>query len=135
MAEQNLKPCPFCGKMVTVITDAHDLEECSNFESKNCPCSEYELNSCAYNTVVCSVTDGGCGASSGYYPTIGQAIEAWNKRTDNSANVRRGKWVNDICSVCERVNPTITEDFCGNYISKPLAYCPHCGADMRSDEE
>ena len=51
------------------------------------------------------------------------------------AKVRRGKWVNDICSVCERVNPTITEDFCGNYISKPLAYCPCCGAKMGDDGE
>lgn len=58
-----------------------------------------------------------------------------NQPAADVAEVRRGKWVNDICSVCERVNPTITEDFCGNYISKPLAYCPHCGADMRSDEE
>lgn len=58
-----------------------------------------------------------------------------NEPAADVAEVRRGKWVNDICSVCERVNPTITEDFCGNYISKPLAYCPHCGADMRSDEE
>ena len=58
-----------------------------------------------------------------------------NQPAADVADVRRGKWVNDICSVCERVNPTITEDFCGNYISKPLAYCPHCGADMRSDEE
>lgn len=58
-----------------------------------------------------------------------------NQPAADVAEVRRGKWVNDICSVCERVNPTITEDFCGNYISKPLAYCPCCGADMRSDEE
>lgn len=58
-----------------------------------------------------------------------------NQPAADVAEVRHGKWVNDICSVCERVNPTITEDFCGNYISKPLAYCPHCGADMRSDEE
>lgn len=50
------------------------------------------------------------------------------------AEVRRGKWVNDICSVCERVNPTITEDFSGNYISKPLAYCPHCGTKMGDDK-
>ena len=58
-----------------------------------------------------------------------------NQPAADVSKVRRGKWVNDICSVCERVNPTITEDFCGNYISKPLAYCPHCDADMRSDEE
>ena len=58
-----------------------------------------------------------------------------NQPAADVSKVRYGKWVNDICSVCERVNPTITEDFCGNYISKPLAYCPHCGADMRSDEE
>ena len=58
-----------------------------------------------------------------------------NQPAADVAEVRHGKWVNDICSVCERVNPTITEDFCGNYISKPLAYCPHCGAKMGDDEE
>ena len=51
------------------------------------------------------------------------------------AEVRHGKWVNDICSVCGRVNPTITEDFCGNYMSKPLAYCTNCGAKMDGGEK
>ncbi len=81
MAE--LKPCPFCGKKVAVMTNAHDLEECSNFENDNCHCSEFESNPCEYNTVVCDVNKGGCGASSGYYPTIEEAIEAWNRRADN----------------------------------------------------
>lgn len=81
MAE--LKPCPFCGKNVAVMTDAHDLEECSNFEDDNCHCNEFESHPCEYKTVVCAVTRGGCGASSGYYPTEEKAIEKWNRRAEN----------------------------------------------------
>lgn len=55
--------------------------------------------------------------------------------TADVAEVRHGKWVNDICSVCGRVNPTITDDFCGNYMSKQLAYCPNCDAKMEIGDE
>lgn len=50
--------------------------------------------------------------------------------TADVAEVKHGKWINQICSICNCVNPTITEDFCGEYISRPLAYCPNCGAKM-----
>ena len=53
-----------------------------------------------------------------------------NQPSADVAEVRHGKWDHDICSVCGRVNPTITEDFCGNYMSKALTYCPNCGAKM-----
>ena len=54
-----LKPCPYCGEKVTVMTNAHDLEECSNFEDDNCHCNEFESTPCEYKTVVCDVTKGG----------------------------------------------------------------------------
>lgn len=77
-----LKPCPFCGAKATIITNAHELKECANFDYDNCPCNEYEGGSCSYYTIVCSVNNDGCGASSGYYPTIEQAINAWNRRAE-----------------------------------------------------
>ncbi|MGN0444222.1 MAG: hypothetical protein ACI4F5_06380 [Acutalibacteraceae bacterium] len=79
----NLNRVRFAEKKVAVMTDAHDLEECSNFDYDNCPCNEYEPSPCELITVVCNVNKGGCGASSGYYPTKKEAIEAWNRRVDN----------------------------------------------------
>lgn len=76
---KSLKPCPFCGKAGTVeITDAHDLEECENFEDEECPAETG--GSCGFHAVVCSVHKGGCGASSGYAPTEKEAVELWNRR-------------------------------------------------------
>lgn len=79
-----LKPCPFCGANVTTISNARDLEECSNFESDDCPCQNYEKLYCSYFTVVCDVNKGGCGAASGYQTSIKKAINAWNRRTNNA---------------------------------------------------
>lgn len=69
MAE--LKPCPFCGnKRVSVAVDsaAYSLgvTEDANFQ------------------IICSVTDFGCGASSGWHDTKGRAIEAWNRRANET---------------------------------------------------
>lgn len=49
--------------------------------------------------------------------------------------VKHGKWKNHYCSVCANINPTITEDFYENYISRPLDYCPNCGAKMDGGKE
>lgn len=63
------KPCPFCGGEKLIITDCRELEECF----KECE------NGCFY-VVCCDFTNGGCGATSGYRPNAGEAIEAWNRR-------------------------------------------------------
>ncbi len=81
MEDIELKPCPFCGANVAELTNAHDLEECGNFEDENCPCEQYEdCGACGYHTIVCNVNNGGCGASSGYFSTEELAIKAWNRR-------------------------------------------------------
>lgn len=66
-----LKPCPFCGGQNIGADSCNGLEECANFE---------ECDS-QYHAIVCNCNKGGCGASSGYYPTLEKAIEAWNRRT------------------------------------------------------
>lgn len=76
-----IKPCPFCGKSVAEVLNAHGLEECANFEDDSCPCNQYEdAGKCQFHTVVCGMNKGGCGASSGYFSTKEAAIYAWNRR-------------------------------------------------------
>ena len=81
MGRIKLKSCPFCGANAAELTNAHNLEECANFEDENCPCEQYEdCGACGYYTVVCNANNGGCGAASGYFPTEELAISAWNHR-------------------------------------------------------
>ena len=64
-----LKPCPFCGKHTAVI-----LKEPTYGEER--------INGYQYQ-VVCDVHEEGCGGSGGYYDTIKEAKEAWNRRAEN----------------------------------------------------
>ena len=81
MEDIRLKPCPFCGATVAQFTNAHDLEECGNFEDENCPCERYEQpRNCSFISIVCNMNKGGCGSSSGYFSTEKQAAEEWNRR-------------------------------------------------------
>ena len=77
----NLIPCPFCGKSVAETTSVLDCELCANFEDEEM-CPNYEScgsDGCGH-LVVCNVHKGGCGASTGWYKTIEEAITAWNRR-------------------------------------------------------
>ena len=69
-----LKPCPFCGKLMSVscmsaaqidLLDADDIY--------------YDVAASRF-AVVCSVNLEGCGATGGYHGTVEGAIEAWNRR-------------------------------------------------------
>lgn len=66
MDEIKLKPCPFCGFI--------------NPELYGVTIEEYNFRDYA---VICSASIGGCGASTGHYAKEPEAIEAWNRRTDN----------------------------------------------------
>ena len=76
----NLKLCPFCGKNVAIISDVQDCELCSNFEEQNCPQFE-DIGHCNMKLVCCNAQQGGCGASTGWYATEQEAVEAWNRST------------------------------------------------------
>lgn len=77
-----LNPCPFCGNKMLDITDVRNCEDCANFEAEEvCPAFE-PGKFCGMKFVVCSFYKGGCGASSGWYKTDAEVIEAWNKRAN-----------------------------------------------------
>lgn len=68
-----LKPCPFCGKQDPVhVADSNEINGALPSDEN------YKFN--PYHAVVCSFTDGGCGATGGYRRTKCEAIEAWNIR-------------------------------------------------------
>ena len=62
MAEQNLKPCPFCG-------------------CKNIVVRKYTAIAGIHYYAQCDQTNGGCGAICGWKATKEDAITAWNTRT------------------------------------------------------
>lgn len=84
MSDINLSPCPFCGKLETVhLETVRSCEECGNFESDACPAYEPfddQEDRCPYKAVVCIISGGGCGASSGWYPSAEEAARKWNRR-------------------------------------------------------
>ena len=79
--QSTLRRCPFCGgtkltvKSCSEITEENDFEKC-----KQLP----------YYAVCCDFRHGGCGASSGYRPNRGEAIEAWNRRAGEQKGRRDG---------------------------------------------
>ena len=84
-----LRPCPFCGNTETVgIESVMTCEECKFFEDGDkCPAfkpyyEEDDEDNCPFKAVVCTVSGGGCGGSSGWYSSAEKAIEAWNRRAN-----------------------------------------------------
>lgn len=64
MAE--IKPCPFCGSIAT------------DYGRKEVRFGEIDLNQRIWNLYCVQ-----CGASTNYFETTKEAIEAWNRRIDN----------------------------------------------------
>ena len=78
--EIKLRRCPFCGADVACLSNAKELEDCKHFEDEDkCPAMKWE-EECKSVCVVCDVSKGGCGASSGYATSIEKAIAKWNIR-------------------------------------------------------
>lgn len=68
-----LKPCPFCGRIdrVVIAREGHDP-------------SQYQ--------VICDASghadlpNRGCGGSCGFYDSIDEAVEAWNRRVNDGTD-------------------------------------------------
>lgn len=80
---EKLKRCPFCGKDVAVVSNLQDCEICANFEDENCPNYETEGSDGCPHFIICDHSKGGCGAATGWYLTLDEAAEAWNRRDEN----------------------------------------------------
>ena len=79
-----LRECPFCGKTVSELTTAKELEDCAHFEDlEKCPCHNPIDEKCKLYTVVCNYMRGGCGAISGYFTDPDKAILRWNTRGES----------------------------------------------------
>ncbi len=63
-----ISPCPHCGKVGRIISSYDD--------------DDYDHSKNESFAVNCDATIGGCGATGGYAPTVHDAAEKWNKRTD-----------------------------------------------------
>ena len=134
MADE-LKPCPFCGKVDTLeFATRRELEDCPDFddcEAETCGrgfCDVYDNWDC----IVCSVSKGGCGASGGYDECPAKAIEKWNTRHESSCSMEyakhgmmRGWWV---CSACGKAMDTI--EACSGKV--PPRFCGNCGATVKT---
>ena len=79
--EYEVSACPFCGSAkAPTVTTAMQSGQCVAFEIEDdCPCFGLD-EGCEVWLVVCDITKGGCGASSGYRLSEGEAANDWNKR-------------------------------------------------------
>lgn len=103
-----IKPCPFCGGSAKVGHEKYYQPRVSR-------------------RIICTV----CFSSSGWYRTEEEAIEAWNRRSNNAPTfeaepIRYGEWLpvddkNDAfdCSECDVM------------VMKKHNYCPNYGAKMK----
>lgn len=103
MAE--LKPCPFCGSRENAIKE-HWM--CRNMWCVQCY---------------------GCGCNSACFRTKEEAIEAWNRRSDdNCTDDDTAEWI------YKKVRGTMTNvcSVCGSCSVYPDKYCGGCGRSMKN---
>lgn len=82
--EYKLSPCPFCGaETAPTLMTAQETESCAHFDYESCPCFDTDRE-CPVALVVCDMTKGGCGASSGFRMSKGEAVRDWNQRAAES---------------------------------------------------
>ena len=84
-AMSDLKPCPHCGETKSLeYATRREEEDCPRFE--DCEAKECKRGACDYfdtwDSVVCSVNSGGCGAAGGYASCPAKAAEKWNRRAE-----------------------------------------------------
>ena len=95
---KELPPCPFCGKRALTLSRI--------FQGKD------ELFK-----YVCSLMDGGCGASTGFHRTEAAARKAWERRQETAPKV------------CNINCPSLEQGSCNVY-TRCCRNCPvrqHCG--------
>lgn len=96
-----ISPCPFCGSVkAPTVTTAQESEQCVHFESASCKCFELDAE-CEIAHVVCDMTKGGCGASSGYCLSKGEAVSKWNARPEPSEQKKRSRQKKAESGACE----------------------------------
>ncbi len=72
--KNDFSPCPFCGNINVELTICSDTM-CDDKDCAGCRCRTY--------AVCCNLHAGGCGATSGYRITPGEAVEAWERRVSD----------------------------------------------------
>ena len=129
----DLKPCPHCGKTETLeFATRREEEDCPRFE--DCEAKECKRGACDYfdtwDSVVCSVSSGGCGASGGYASCPAKAAEKWNRRAERTCKrVLFEPTGVLVCSECGAGMPKQLDKYCY------LHYCPNCGARVERREQ
>ena len=115
-ANEQLMTCPFCGHSAVI--------------------REHRFYSEKSYGVICS----DCGAMSfQFFPTMGEAVAAWNTRVADDKPVARGEWIWEEnewryrCSACR-----ITFDYDKTYELFDHGYqyanfCPNCGMPMTEE--
>ena len=90
----DLKPCPHCGETKSLeYATRREEEDCPRFE--DCEAKECKRGACDYfdtwDSVVCSVNSGGCGAAGGYASCPAKAASAIGAHKDSIYTAIRRK--------------------------------------------
>lgn len=140
-----LKPCPFCGGKATIVCcddegNIHDDDyendpwnglwyqiRHSHEENEGCPIARYAESSTAIGTYT--------------YDTREEAIEAWNRRTNepeiNEQGILHGYWIGKPISGYADCKCSVCGAICNVHASAGIPtqrYGYRCGAKMLEDE-
>lgn len=155
-----LKPCPFCGGKATIICcDDEGNIHGDDYENNQWSGLGYQIRHSHEENEDCPIAryaeDGAIMGGVYIYDTREEAIEAWNRRTNDAEvhsadvqEVKHARWIPDDkayiwrCSECEHfTNERIVKwyrDIEGNVCyrsDQPPFYCSRCGAKMNLEEK